>query len=552
MNRLILLLLTAFTASTTGAQSYWQQQVNYDINVTLNDSDHTLDGNISIQYTNHSPDTLSFIWIHCWPNAYKNDRTAFSEQRLGNGQTDFYFSDKDRRGYINHLEFRADGRLARMEDHPQYIDIIRVILPTPLAPGARVTLTTPFHVQLPYEFSRSGYYMGSCQVTQWYPKPAVYDSHGWHPIPYLDQGEFYSEFGDFDVRITVRKSFIIAATGELQDAPGRQESGPPPTPAPAIAKPKPRPLTVSTHPNAHPAAKPATRPPAEPTKTLHYRQNNIHDFAWFADKHFYTEHDTLLLSSGRIIDVYSFYTPAAIPGWRHSIQFIKDAVRFRSALIGEYPFNVVTAVQARQGDEGGMEYPTITAIHIPRGTDKELDLTIEHEVGHNWFYAVLGTDERRYPWLDEGINSYYDNRYTDLKYPASNYPAWLAKKIPADGEPVLMNSQAAIHRDQPVSTPAEDFTAENYELIAYTKTSVWMKLLQDSLGTALVDSCMHAYFRTWQFRHPYPDDLKTIFTATSHRNLDKPFTLLDRTGPLPPFPVHRPLRPTLLFNVRNA
>jgi hypothetical protein len=582
MKRTLLLILTALAISkSASSQSYWQQQVNYNIDVTLDDTAHALDGFIKIQYNNHSPDTLSFIWIHCWPNAYKNDRTAFSEQRIGNGQTDFYFSSPAKRGYMNRLEFRVDGQLARMEDHPQYIDIIKVILPIPLPPGGQVVLTTPFHVKLPYNFSRSGYYQGAYSIAQWYPKPAVYDSHGWHPIPYLDQGEFYSEFGDFDVRITVPASFIVAATGEWQDTPGsRQQSGTPPTTAAATTAhppsppnhqpgnhPSSHPVThatppssshSATHPGAHsahlrvPAATAPASKPAEPTKTLHYYQRQIHDFAWFANRQFHTEHDTLRLSSGRIIDVYSYYTPTAIPAWHHSIQYIKDAIRFRSALIGEYPFNVVTAVQARQGDEGGMEYPTITVIHIPKGTDKELDLTIEHEVGHNWFYAVLGTDERRYPWLDEGINSYYDNRYMDLKYPASGYPAWLAKKIPADGEPVLMNSQAAIHSDQPICTPAEDFTAENYQLIAYTKTAVWMKLLQDSLGTSLLDSCMREYFRTWQFRHPNPDDLKTIFTATSRRNLDEIFALLDRTGPLPPFPAHRPLRPTLLFNVLNA
>ena len=532
MYKYILPILTALLICRTPARAqHWQQKVNYSIDVTLTDSTRSLDGYISIQYINNSPDTLTYIWIHCWPNAYKNDRTAFSEQRLENGQTDFYFSNKDRRGYMNHLEFRADGQLAQMEDHPQYIDIVRVILPVPLAPGAQVTLTTPFHVRLPYEFSRSGYHNGAYQVTQWYPKPAVYDSHGWHPIPYLDQGEFYSEFGDFDLRITVPKSFIVAATGELQDTPGRQESGLPPPRETAIA---------------HSAA------PAEPTKTLHYHQNNIHDFAWFADRHFYTAHDTLQLASGRVIDVYSFYTPSATPAWHHSIGYIKDAVRFRSALVGEYPFNVVTAVQAWQGDEGGMEYPTITVIHLPKGKDKELDLTIEHEVGHNWFYAVLGTDERRYPWMDEGINSYYDNRYTDSKYPASDNPKWLAKKIPADGEPVLMSSQAAIHLDQPISTPSEDFTVENYELIAYTKTAVWMKLLQDTLGTVLFDSCMREYFRAWQFRHPYPDDFKAVITNTSHRSLDALFRLLDTTGPLPPFPSRRPIRPTLLFNYRQA
>src|SRR5882757_7969094 len=107
------------------AQRYWQQQVDYSIDVSLHDTEHTLDGFVKMQYTNHSPDTLSFIWIHCWPNAYKNDRTAFSEQLLENGRTDFYFSEKEKKGYINHLDFRVDGVVAKTEDHPQYIDIIR-------------------------------------------------------------------------------------------------------------------------------------------------------------------------------------------------------------------------------------------------------------------------------------------------------------------------------------------------------------------------------------------------------------------------------------------
>ena len=188
MAKYVLFILTVLAATTARAQ-YWQQKVNYTIDVALTDSTHSLDGHMRIQYINNSPDTLTYIWIHCWPNAYKNDRTAFSEQRLENGQTDFYFSDKDRRGYINHLEFRADGQLARMEAIPNTsISSASSFHP----PGARRPghAHYPFHVQLPYEFSRSGYYNGSYQVTQWYPKPAVYDSHGWHPIPYLDQGKF--------------------------------------------------------------------------------------------------------------------------------------------------------------------------------------------------------------------------------------------------------------------------------------------------------------------------------------------------------------------------
>ncbi|HVW62750.1 MAG TPA: hypothetical protein VHC48_22015, partial [Puia sp.] len=158
MRRLLAIsLLLIAHSSQLIAQQYWQQKVDYIIDVSLNDVEHTLDGFVKMQYTNNSPDTLPWIWIHCWPNAYKNDRTAFSEQMLENGHTNFYFSDKDRKGYINRLDFRIDGEAARMEDHPRYIDIIKIILPHPLPPGRTALITTPFHEQLPFNFSRGGH-----------------------------------------------------------------------------------------------------------------------------------------------------------------------------------------------------------------------------------------------------------------------------------------------------------------------------------------------------------------------------------------------------------
>ena len=161
---------------------------------------------------------MKFIWFHLWPNAYKNDKTAFSDQLLENGSTKFYFSDKDQKGYINKLDFKVNNLTAKVEDHPQHIDIVKIILPTPLPSGQKINITTPFHVKLPYNFSRGGHDGQSYQATQWYPKPAVYDKKGWHPMPYLDQGEFYSEFGSFDVSITVPKNYVVAATGDLQNA----------------------------------------------------------------------------------------------------------------------------------------------------------------------------------------------------------------------------------------------------------------------------------------------------------------------------------------------
>ncbi|MBK8088787.1 MAG: hypothetical protein IPK31_13085 [Chitinophagaceae bacterium] len=151
-------LLFLFVSSVTLAQQpYWQQQVNFKIDVTLNDTEHTLDGFEKIEYINRSPDTLTFIWFHVWPNAFRTDKTAFSDQLLENGRTDFYFSNKEDRGYINRLDFRVNSVLAKTEDHPQHIDIIKVLLPQPLAPGASIEITTPFHVQLPKNFSRGGH-----------------------------------------------------------------------------------------------------------------------------------------------------------------------------------------------------------------------------------------------------------------------------------------------------------------------------------------------------------------------------------------------------------
>jgi hypothetical protein len=261
----------------------WQQQVDYHIEVHLDDASHALDGSINIHYTNHSPDTLFYIWIHCWPNAYKNDRTAFSEQMLADGRTDFYFSSPQQRGYINRLDFRVNGEEAKMEDHPQYIDIIKVILPKPLAPGGELTLTTPFHTQLPYNFVGNGWSASGYQILLWYPKPAVYDIKGWHPCPYLGRDQGPNEYGSFDVSITVPKSFALAVPGHQDSAPANVWTTPTPTH---------KPTGFFNH-GQQPIKKRILPPPDTATRTLHYYQPNTNDFTWFASRDFRTLHDTL-------------------------------------------------------------------------------------------------------------------------------------------------------------------------------------------------------------------------------------------------------------------
>jgi hypothetical protein len=155
LRKLAYLPLLLFNLNVSG--QYWQQEVNHQIEVSLDDQEHILRGHSRIEYVNRSPDSLKFIWFHLWPNAYKNDKTAMTTQMLENGNTNFYFSGKDDKGYINRLDFKVDGITAGIEDHPEHIDIVKILLPRSLAPGGRITITTPFQVKLPLNVSRGGH-----------------------------------------------------------------------------------------------------------------------------------------------------------------------------------------------------------------------------------------------------------------------------------------------------------------------------------------------------------------------------------------------------------
>ncbi len=515
--------------------SYWQQQVNYKIDVTLNDADNTLDGFVKMDYYNNSPDTLYFIWIHVWPNAFKNDKTAFTDQTLENGSTAFYFSNADKRGYINRLAFKVNADMAKTEDHPQHQDIIKLILPTPLPPKSNTKIETPFHVKLPYNFSRGGHVKQSYQITQWFPKPAVYDRKGWHPIPYLDQGEFYADFGNYEVQITLPKNYIVAATGELQTETEIQ-------------------WLKNKEPGSKKTGSGATLSTGN-TKTIQYKQNNAIDFAWFADKTFTVKSDTLQLPSGKIIQANVFYYSKNAENWQNSIGMIKRAIRTKSKWLGEYPYNVVSVVDG--GNGGGMEYPTITLLD-DGGSEKMLDFVINHEVGHNWFQAILATDERTHPWMDEGMNTHYDNRYSLQQYGNTNLEiirtksAFIKKRLPDDLQQTLLQTVTGIKKDQPIETSGEKFTSFNYNMIAYVKTGNWMQLLQEELGKSLFDSCMQVYYERWKFKHPYPEDFKAVMEEVSGRNLTATFALLNKKGEVKKSTVKKDIRFATFFSLKQT
>jgi hypothetical protein len=388
-------LLAAFALTLlpglSQAQTYWQQEVNYKINVALNDEKHEISGTEEIEYVNNSPDQLTYLYFHLWPNAYKNNQTALAKQMVLNGSRKLQFAKKEQRGYITNLAFELNGRPAKLEYEQQ--DVAKLVLNEPLKPGEKITIRTPFTVKVPGAFSRLGHVGQSYQITQWYPKPAVYDRKGWHQMPYLDQGEFYSEFGKFDVKITLPENYTVGATGELQTASELRRLD-------SLAT-----VTAGKSSFGNDMTFPAS---AAKTKTLHYVQDKIHDFAWFADKRFNVLKDTVQLpESKRPVITWQMFLNKNADGWLKRRNDINDAVYYYSKHVGEYPYAAATAVDGVLGEGvGGMEYPMVT-VTFPSA--------IIHEVGHNWFYGILGSDERQHPWMDEGLNSYVEKRIDDDK-----------------------------------------------------------------------------------------------------------------------------------------
>ncbi|MEA3443465.1 MAG: M1 family metallopeptidase [Bacteroidota bacterium] len=499
------------------AQKYWQQEVNFKIDVELNDSLNTLSAFEEIEYINNSPDSLHFIWFHLWPNAYSGHKTEFWKQKLTSYEAKEFFDYKKNPGYIDSLDFIVDGKKAIWEFHPDHVDICKVSLPKVLSPGERIKISTPFYVKIPSsEYSRLGHAQNTYQITQWYPKPAVYDKNGWHEMPYLNMGEFYSEFGSFDVSISLPADFVVGATGNLQTQSEIE----------FLDKKSKEKNEDSLSQNVQLAKR--------ENKTIRYTEKNIHDFAWFADKNFQVRKSEVELPhSGRKVTTWSMFNQSDAELWEDATTYINDAIYYYSLWNGDYPYTNCTAVEGALSAGGGMEYPTITIIGTSMNA-RSLEEVIMHEVGHNWFYCLWGFNERDFPYLDEGMNTANQLRYIEVKYPGTKmYELFLGKT----GKNMALSFDVAnldyfdkfelnwlmtdrINLYQPINSTSEDFHLLNYAFIAYYKAAHAWHYLRNYLGEGEFDRIMQVFYRQWKFKHPYPNDLKQLFEKESGKNLD--------------------------------
>lgn len=510
----LFIFFLVFNLTLLNAQNaaYFQQRTDYRIKVTLDDKKHILKGEVTLDYTNNSPSQLNSIYFHLWGNAYSNDSTAFALQQLKDGKQNFAKSSKEERGGYEKIAFLHEGAALKWQFFNGHTDVCKVDFEKPLKTGEKMTFVIPFELKIPRSFSRLGREAQSYQLTQWYPKPAVLDAEGWHAMPYLDWGEFYSEFGSFDVTFTCPADYVVGATGKLQTENEIKWLDEVIKLSDAAIKSK--------------KFKPYTR---EGEKTLHYVQDNIHDFALFLDKEFLVQKKVFSLpKTTRKITAYAMFPISDVKNWTSATQYLEDAVLFYSKSLGDYPFDYVTAVQSALSAGSGMEYPMITVIG-KEDSAFDLDLVITHEVGHNWFYGILGSNERRNAWLDEGMNSFYETRYVLEKYPKQKIPSYYINLAERVGAKQLKYERAHQIRSLSVdlmnvapkmSTPIDALPSSYFYFVYhYDKGAALMFHLLDYLGTERFDKAMKVYYEQFKFKHPQPKDLQAVFEKETNTKL---------------------------------
>lgn len=495
---------------------YWQQRADYNLKVTLDTVNNRLRGHLQLTYFNQSPQALDTLWFHLWPNAYASEKTELAKQLYRNGNTNLLNAAEKQQGLgkMDSLAFSDQKSSLRWGYLDSMREIAWVHLSKPLLPNQNIVIETPFKVKIPKAFSRMMYSDAGYAITQWYPKVAVFDSEGWHTMPYLDQGEFYNNFGNYDVSITAPGSYVIAATGEAQTQEQHDW-------VQQLIRQSNRFIQATN-------TQPKSLLPYSETKTWRFKQDSVIDFAWFASPFYLTEQSQVWLPlSNRNVKTFSYYLQNDQQNWKGTVSRVNEAINFFSNEIGEYPYNVCTIVEGPLLAGGGMEYPTITVIDNFENPII-LELIIVHEIGHNWFYGILASNERKYPWMDEGFNSYYENRYIENKYTFENFLSKVYNPVKAKihrrstyeyFENWSYRIAASTNTDQAINTEAAIFSADNYGNIAYKKTSAWLHYLAQYLGEKKFNAAMRRYYETWKFKHPKPADVQQIFEQETGEDL---------------------------------
>jgi len=511
------------------------QEVQYLIEAQLDTTTHSLETQMIITYINHSPDTLEEIYFHLWANAYQDRSTTFAQELLNRNETHFHFSPKNNRGGYQELEIRTEGQAIAIE-YPTEPDIARLPLHRSLLTGDTLMLEISYLLRIPLSFSRLGRTADSYQLTQWYPKPAVYQDGEWITFPYADQGEFYSEFGSFEVALDAPSDFLVAATGQ-PDAAVQQ-----------------RLQKIGQSKQYYEEYVKDSIPLSKKRLLWTYRADSVHDFALFLNRNFRVDHDTQALDSGLEVDVWAFYTPRQADLWKNTTRYLSQALVFFSEEIGTYPYPQFTAIEGALSAGAGMEYPMITVIGESADA-KELDRVLAHELGHNWWYGILASNERSEPWIDEGLTSFYEKLYMEKHYSTPTLSLdryWKEKNWKI--EDAVCSHQYRRRKWQSPGGSSETFQPINYYLAHYHWAPKSFMHLRDYVGADRFRATLRRFYKTYAFSHINGDLLQQFLEKEWSENLDWLFVQGVDQGKLPDYELLHPIHEgdSISFEIRNA
>ena len=519
------------TGSGRPGPRYWQQKVDYVIKAALDTMQHVISGTERVTYHNNSPDALGYLWFQLDQNVERDDSRAALSSRPLPKKIIANISPAARRllglvadtstlgmkiegvrvmkagGAIVAAAFRTNGTSVRID------------LPAAIPSGGSATLDVSWHYTVPEngrntqrnarDKVKDGWLY---EIAQWYPRAAVYDDvSGWTNDQFTSQGEFYQEFGDFDVTVTVPRDHIVRATGSLQNPTEVLTSAQRARLAQAMAADTPvfivRPAEVATA---------ANRPAGSAPLSWHFVAKNVRDFAWASSRTFVWDASGFRYRPGeRLIELHSVYPRDAMPLWsKYSTRAIRQTMVTYGKMVLEYPYPQASNVH---GSVGGMEYPMIAFCGARPRPDGTYDSTLAfrlisvtiHEVGHNWFPMILASDERRWGWMDEGMNSfiqYYAEQAWSPTYPHRRGPATKIVDYMRDPEQVSMMTES-------------DLVYANYGNQGYSKPAATFVMLREQvLGPRAFDMGMLEYAKRWAFKKPQPADFfRTVTDAAGEQ-----------------------------------
>lgn len=481
------LSLTLILAASS-QKGYWQQKVKYTMNIDMNVQTNRFTGTQKLEYWNQSPDTLKRVFYHLYFNAFQPNSMMDTRSRElgkiynGNRQDwDQRVRDRilnlqpDEIGYQKIRSLKMDGRTQQFVMHET---ILEVRLDKPINPGSKVVFDMEFEAQVPVQIRRSGRDNPGTRVrysmSQWYPKICEYDKNGWHPTPYIAR-EFYGVWGDFDVKITIDKNYILGGTGYLQNADkigyGYEKKGT------------------------------KVIQPAGEKLTWHFLAPNVHDFMWAADPEFIhltrQVKDTLTL---HLLYKKSVSNPKV---WEDILDHAEKVLPFIESSFGAYPYRQFSFIH---GGDGGMEYPMATLLAGNGGAWL-------HEWMHNWYYGVLATNESEYAWMDEGFTEFATDRAEAFLNNSSGFPH--------EGNYNNYFNLARSGREEPLTTHSDHFNSNfAYGAAAYSKGCVFLEQLGYVVGEQDRNRILLEYYNKWKFKHPDVNDFIRIAEQVSGMKLD--------------------------------